>query len=256
MRKNTTHRLLAAGLLAFTSALPLNIAMAQDEAPQTEEAPAIEWSGRINFGGFLTDGNTNKKAVSLDGRTEARTEKNRYRAGAEMNYAKDEGEETENEYLIYGEYDHFINDKLYAGTRVSYRSDDIADLDRRIKVGPYVGYQFYESDPLNLSTRVGLDYINEEFANGESEDSAALSWGVDYDQKFIEDTIQIFYKHDLSVPTDEVDGFLYDGETGVRFPIAKVLVGSAQIDFDWDNAPEAGVKEEDVKYSLKLGYEF
>ena len=55
---------------------------------------------------------------------------------------------------------------------------------------------------------------------------------------------------------DDTEGFLYDGETGVRFPIAKIMTGSAQVDFDWDNDPAPGVKENDTKYSLKLGYEF
>ena len=235
-------------------------AFAQDEktAPETEQAApeGLKWSGRINFGGFITDGNSNKKAVVTDGFTKARDEKNRYKVGGEIRYAEDEGEETEDEYMVYGEYDRFLNEKLFAGGRISYESDDIADLDRRIKVGPYVGYQYYESDPLNLSTRIGIDYINDEYENGDSEDSAAVSWGLDYDQKFIDDTIQLFYKHDVSVPMDDTEGFLYDGETGVRFPIAKVLTGSAQIDFDWDNDPAPGVKKDDTTYSLKIGYEF
>jgi len=251
--------LLTTSLCAALSLAHIPSAHAEDaEAPAaTEEIQTgLTWSGRINFGGFVTDGNTNKKAVVTDGFAKARDEKNRYKAGAEIRYAEDEGEETEDEYMIYGEYDRFLSEKMFAGGRISYEADDIADLDRRIKVGPYIGYQYYESDPLNLSTRIGLDYINDEYENGDSEDSAAVSWGVDYDQKFIDETIQLFYKHDVSVPLDDTEGFLYDGETGVRFPIAKVLTGSAQIDFDWDNAPAPGIKEDDTKYSLKLGYEF
>lgn len=214
------------------------------------------WSGRINFGGFVTDGNSQKKAVTFDGFAKARDKKNRYKAGGEIRYAEDEGEETEDEYMAYIEYDRFISEKLFAGARASYKVDDIADLDSRIKIGPYIGYQFHESDPLNLSTRLGIDFIADEFENGDSEETAAASWGLDYDQKFFTDAIQVFYKHDLSVPFDDTEGFLYDGETGIRFPVAKILTGSAQIDFDWDNAPAPGVQEDDTTYSLKIGYEF
>ncbi len=219
-------------------------------------AEPLDWSGRVNAGGFITDGNTNKKAVVLDGRGEARGEKNRYTAGAEVRYAEDEGVETEDQYMIYGEYDRFITDKWFTGGRASFESDDIADLDSRIKVGPYVGYQFHESDPLNLSTRVGLDYIADEFENGDSEEDIAASWGLNYDQKFFQDRVQAFYKHDVSVPLGDTNGFLYDGEAGVRFPIAEILTGTAQIDFDWDNDPAPGIEEGDTKYSLKLGYDF
>jgi len=219
-------------------------------------ADNLDWSGRANIGGFVTDGNTNKKALVVDGLAKARDEKNRYTAGAEVRYAEDEGVETEDEYMIYGEYDRFLTNKWFAGGRASFEADDIANLDRRIKVGPYMGYQFYESEPLNLSSRIGLDFINEEFENGSTEDDIAASWGVDYDQKFFDDAVQAFYKHDLSFPLDDTEGFLFDSEAGVRFPLAKVLTGTAQIDFDWDNDPAPGIKEDDTKYSLKLGYEF
>lgn len=222
----------------------------------TAIAEPLDWSGRINAGGFVTDGNTQKKAIILDGQAKARGEKNRYTVGAELRYAEDEGVETEDQYMIFGEYDRFITNKWFTGGRASFESDDIANLDSRIKVGPYVGYQFYESDPLNLSSRLGLDYINEEFSNGDSEDNIAASWGVDYDQKFFGDAVQAFYKHDLSLPLDDTEAFLFDSEAGVRFPLAKVLTGTAQIDFDWDNAPAPGIQEQDTKYSLKVGYEF
>ena len=236
-------------------AIPVTSTHAETE-DMSKSFAGYDWSGRVNFGGFITDGNSQKKAAVLDGLAKARDEKNRFTAGAELRYAEDEGEETEDEYKIYGEYDRFINDKMFAGARVSYEADDIANLDRRIKVGPYIGYQYFESDPLNLSTRLGLDYINEEFENGDTEDDIGATWGVDYDQKFIDETIQLFYKHDFSVPVDDTEAFLFDSEFGVRFPLAKVLTGTAQVDFDWDNAPAPGVKEDDTKYSVKLGYEF
>lgn len=254
MRNTLSALLCTTGTLTLLTLTSITPAIAADET-QTDTND-ITWSGRINFGGNVTDGNTNSKAAVLDGLAKARDTHNRYTAGAELRYAEDEGDETEDEYKIYGEYDRFLNEKLYAGTRVSYKSDDIADLDRRIKVGPYMGYQYFESEALNLSTRLGVDYINDKYENGNTEDSAAISWGLDYDQRIIDDTLQIFYKHDVSVPTDDTDGFLYDGEAGVRFPIAKILTGSAQVDFDWDNDPAPGIKENDTKYSLKLGYEF
>ena len=220
------------------------------------EDAMTDWSGRINLGGFVTDGNSNKKAVVADAKAQARDDHNRYTVGGEVRYAEDEGTETEDEYMLYAEYDRFIDDRWFAGIRASYESDDIADLDQRIKLGPYVGYQFYESDPLNLQTRLGLNYMSEEFESGDTEEDLAAVWGVDYDQKLIDDTIQVFYKHDFAVPFDNTDNFLLDMETGVRFPIAKVLTGTVQVDFDWDGEPAAGAEEKDTKYSIKLGYEF
>jgi len=241
--------------ITLTAALIAGTIMATPAVAQSEIA-GLDWSGRVNFGGFVTDGNTDKKAIVLDGQGKARGEKNRYTAGAEVRYAEDNGVETENEYMIFGEYDRFITDKWFTGGRMSFESDDIANLDSRFRVGPYVGYQFYESDPLNLSTRIGLDYIADEFSNGDSSEDIAATWGVKYDQRFFKDAVQAFYNHDLSTPVDDTSGFLFDSSAGIRFPIANVLTGTAQVDFDWDNDPADGIKEDDTKYSLKLGYEF
>lgn len=216
----------------------------------------VEWSGRANFGGFVTDGNSNKKALVLDGLLKARDKKNRYVAGGELRYAEDEGVETENEYTAYLEYDRFLSDKLYAGARVDYKVDDIADLAHRIKAGPHLGYQFFEGEALNLASRIGIDYIDEEYENGDTAQSAGANWGVDYDQKIFKEALQLFYKHDLSVPFDDTENFFFESESGVRFPVANILTGTAQIDFDWDNLPAPGKREEDVTYALKLGYEF
>jgi len=249
------HLLTTIAIGALMVSAPIN-AVHADDTVENANVENLKWDGRINFGGFLTDGNTSKKSIVLDGLTKARDDKNRYTLGAEIRYAKDEGTKTEDRYMAYAEYDRFINEKLYAGARLSYESDDIADLDSRIKVGPYVGYQYFESEELNLSTRLGLDFIATEFESGDKEENAAISWGVDYDQKVVEDTLQIFYKHDVSLPVDDTEAFLYNGEAGVRFPIAKILTGSAQVDFDWNNSPADGVQEDDTTYSLKLGYEF
>ncbi len=248
--KALSKTLVTSSLILLTTG---SFALAQDVVTPKK---GTEWSGRVNLGGFVTDGNTNKKALVVDGRTEARQKDNRYTFGGEFRFAEDNGETTEDEYEIYAQYDRFLTKQLFTGVRTEYESDDIDELDYRLSVGPFVGYQFYEKKTLNLSSRIGLEYITEEYANGDSEDETAFSWGVNYDQKIIDETLQLFYKHELSTPFDDTEGFLFDAETGVRFPIAKVLVGSAQVDFDWDNDPAPGVEEGDTKYSLKLGYEF
>ncbi len=45
-----------------------------------------------------------------------------------------------------------------------------------------------------------------------------------------------------------------ESESGIRMPVGKVLDASFQIDFDWDNDPTEGVRENDTTYGLKLGY--
>lgn len=219
---------------------------------------ATKWSGRINFGGSITDGNTKEKSSDLDGEVTARTDTNRYILTGEYHYEESSGTATEDEYALEGEYDHFFDKKFFSGVHLKYEQDEIAKLDSRITTGPFAGYQFYEQEDLNLSSRLGVDYMSEEYESGDQNEDAAFAWNVKYDQKIFQELLdlQVFYRHDVTLPVGDSDAFLFESKSGVRFPIAKVLTGTAQVDFDWDNDPAPGVRENDTKYSLKVGYAF
>ncbi len=99
-------------------------------------------------------------------------------------------------------------------------------------------------------------YLHEKFEDGSSEDSIAAEWQLAYDQKFWRKQLSVFHDHDLLVPTDETDDFLFESETGVKVPLKVGIVAKAAVEFDWDNKPEPGVKEDDTTYSLQVGYEW
>ncbi|MCD8571641.1 MAG: DUF481 domain-containing protein [Alphaproteobacteria bacterium] len=178
-----------------------------------------------------------KKAIAFDAEVKARVKKNRFTFTSDMNWASDEGEETENDRSISGEYDRFLTDKWFIGGRQSFKTDKIARLDIRSKSGLFGGYQFFEQDDLNLQAKLGPDYIHEKFENGDREDNIAAAWALDYDQKFFDGKLQLFHNHDLAVPMGEADAFLFESASGVRVPLGYGVVGSGEIQFDWDNAP-------------------
>lgn len=213
-----------------------------------------KWTGRVSAGGNVQDGNSRSKSVTADADIKARDEKNRFSFGGEANWAEDNGEKTDNDQQIYANYDRFITEKWFIGGRQSFEKDEFEELDLRSQTGLFAGYQFYEQDDLNLQVKAGPDYIYEEFENGQSESDLALSWALDYDQKFKDGALQLFHKHEISTPFAETDAFLLESETGARVPIGKRLDASAQIDFDWDNDPTDGVREDDTTYAVKLGY--
>lgn len=225
----------------------------QDEA---EDPSAYKWSGRINLGGNLQDGNSNKKSVAFDTDIKARNAKNRFTFGSDVNWASDEGEETENDQSVEGEYNRFLTDKWFVGIGQDFEIDKISALDLRSRSGVFGGYQFFERDDLNLQAELGSDYIYEKFDSGDREENIAAAWALDYDQKLLSEKLQVFHKHDLAVPFDESDAFLFESESGLRVPLGFGVVGTGQVDFDWDNAPAEDVREEDTTYSLKLGYEW
>lgn len=232
------------------------VASTEPAAGDPTDPKKYVWSGRVNLGASLDDGNNQKKAVTGDFEVKARNAKNRWITGGEANFANDEGEETENDQSIFGEYNRFVSEKWFVGARQDFEVDKIALLDLRSKTGAFAGYQFYEQEDLNLKVRFGPNYIYEDFENGDTEEDIAMAWGLNYDQTFWDDAFTLFHDHSIDAPFDPIDAFIFESSTGIRVPVAKNLTGTAQVDFDWDNDPAAGVREEDTSYSLKLGYEW
>lgn len=219
------------------------------------------WSGRANLGATLQDGNSNEKTINADAEVQAEWmdgDKPKHRATIKADYDREEdnGTKTEDNRSVEGLYDYFFAPKWFLDVNAKYEEDEISDLDHRITTGFGLGYQPYKQDDLNLQFILGPSYLREEFANGDTEDSAAIREATEYDQKFWDDLIQLFHEHELLVPTDDTDAFVFESESGVRVPLRKGLVATAEVEYDWDNAPAPGVEEDDTTYALKLGYEW
>lgn len=235
------------------------------EAAKPTETPKVEektvepkvFSGRVNFGASLQTGNTESEAINLDGTLKARwSDKHRSTLKAEMNLEEDDGDTTEDNRKIAATHDYYFARKWFIDTGLSFEQDDLDELDLRSVASLGLGHQPFEQDDLNLKYVLGPSYLREDFENGDVENSIAGRWALDYDQKIWQGILQLFHEHEFLVPADDTEDFLIDSKTGVRVPLKAGLVGTAEVDFEWDNKPEPGVKEDDTEYSVKIGYEW
>ncbi|MDP7143479.1 MAG: DUF481 domain-containing protein [Alphaproteobacteria bacterium] len=214
------------------------------------------FSGNVNFGASLQNGNSDKSSVNLDSTTKARWDDHRFLLGLEYNWAEDESEVTvDNRSLDLG-YDYFYTDQWFVNMNAGLHQDDVEQLDLRSTVGVGIGHQAYESDDLNLKYILGPSYLRNDYENADTESSLAANWNFDYDQKFFDGYLKLFHKHKVFSPTDDWKAYLLETSTGARIPLLKGIVGTAQVDYDRDNDPAAGTNENDTLYSLKLGYEW
>lgn len=251
------------------AAVSARITPPEDSAAETVPAPSLQtkaddkeslwgadWSGRANFGAGLQGGNSEKKNLNADANLKAKWETLRARLDAEFNHEKDEGTITVDNRAAKGALDFFMSEDWFINTNLGFKQDEISNIDLRTTAGAGLGHQAYESDGLNLQYILGAAYLRDKYDNGDSEDDIAGTWALDYDQKFFEDYVQVFHNHELFVPIDTTDAFLLETSTGLRVPLKKGLIGTAEMQFDWDNDPAPGATEEDTIYSLKIGYEW
>lgn len=243
----------------ITPAAPITEQAAAAEEEMTEEkwfgllSPDIKQSGEINAGGQLKRGNSEKDTLNLDAKWTLRRPKDRMIIYGEYNRSEEAGEVTEDDQQLRFTYDYFLSEKWFLEGDLKFEKDDVAELDLRTIFGVGLGYQFYERDDLNLQVLGGVNYQNEEFANGSGVDSLGLHWGLKYDQKIWKD-LKVYHEHDLTTPFEDLGAFLFESKTGLKMPLIANIIGSAEVEYDHNAEPAPGAKKDDTIYRFKIGY--
>lgn len=214
----------------------------------------IRWSGNINAGAALTNGNSETKQLRFDAETIARALRQRYTVGGVFNRAEDRGRDTLFNSRAYAKYDYFFSRKWYAYSNATLENDRFRDLRLRSTVGAGSGYQLYETPNLNLSLEGGLNYVNEDFYEAEDDGYPGVRWAIKYDQLFFKGKTRFFHEHEVLVGLKEVNQTLVFSKTGFRFPLVFDFNATAQLNYNWDSTPAEGRENEDSTLLFTLGY--
>ncbi len=212
------------------------------------------WSGNINLGGAITQGNTDTSVVRADGEAIARTKYNRFTVGGVVNRAKSNDVDTEYNSRGYVKYDKFLNKKWYLYTNLTLENDRFRDINLRSATGGGSGYQLFEQDDLNLAIEGGLVYIKVDYEMANDESYASGRWALRYDQKPMSGDVQFFHQHEILFGLEKTANTLVFSKTGLRVPIAKNLNASSQINLDYNSNPAENRKKMDKTLLFSLGY--
>lgn len=216
-----------------------------------------KWSGNINLGGELKDGNSDGRNIIIDAETTANwRDVHRLTLGADYEWEKENDIKVTDEQQANAIYDFFFADPWFWNNALMWEQDKVTDLDRRVQATTGLGYQFYDTDDLSLEATFGPGYQNEKFTNQDAEDSMTVNWTLGYEQSFRQDLFRLYHDQDITAPTDDFSAWLLESETGVRIPLKMGIVASGEIEFDWTNDPAISEEEDDTTYALKLGYEW
>jgi len=236
---------------------PVVLNLSEIKEINPEEVPPVRISARANVGITVENGNTDAENYNLDGEFTARTVKSRYRAGGEWNNEKTDDVDTVKNWLGYADYRYYLTPKWFLFANTLFENDEFADLDLRTTLGGGAGYQVFESDTLNLSFELGAAYIDQNFIVAEDTSFAAAQWGVEYDQYFFNDFIQLFHRNFGYWSFDDSDDWLIKTRQGIRHPIYKGFTATLQYNYDFDNQPSPDAKTDwDWKLLFLLGYQF
>lgn len=221
-----------------------------------QKGEGYKFTGIVNFAFERERGNTDQDEIDWDGNVTLRGKNDRLRGFGEYEKDVNNNSTTKKKWKLEGSYNYFLTPKWYTGGFARLEHDKFADLDLRTSVGPLVGYQWFESKDLNLSTSSGISYVDEDFIVDEDDDYVALPWGIDFDMMLWRDIAQVYHKQIGFWNLESTSDLVWDTWTGLRFPMVLGLVATTELKLEYDSGAANDAKEWDTTYTLKLGYQW
>lgn len=217
-------------------------------------------SGRVNFSVKTERGNGDEGYIDFDADVTYRRKVDRFRITGELendskvNDITGETKTTKDKWLLNGSYNYFLNQKTYLGASASFEHDPLADLNLRTTAGPSVGYQFFESKPLNLKAEVGMMLVKEDYRNSENTRHLHPAWHIDFDKYIIEKRLQFYHEQYGVMNLDNEEQWFFKCWTGLRLPLGRGIQVSAEYKLDYNNQPVNNNDSTESTFRMKLGY--
>jgi hypothetical protein len=169
---------------------------------------------------------------------------------------RDKDQATDDNWKISTRYHRFIDKKLFWGGVLSADADDKAERELRLVAGPLVGYQFFESRPMNLRVELGLTRVHEEFKNESDNNYTAGGWAINFDKYLFDEFMQFYHRQNGLVSFEDYNDIIWDTWTGFRFPLVYGFVASTELQTEYDGDAAENADDLDTTFLLKLGYEW
>ncbi len=224
--------------------------------PEGGEKRGEKFAGRVNLFVRSERGNTDSDDVGIDVDMTYRRKAHRLRLFGELEVDRKDGEKTKDSWMLSTTYNSFVTKKLFFTGALKFEHDEFANLDLRTSVGPYVGYQFYESSPLNLSAEIGVVLVNENYITESDNIYWGPGWRISFDYYVFSDLLQLYHEQSGFLNARNTEKWLWKSWTGLRVPLFGGVIGSVEARFDFDSEPSEDTDSTQATYRLKLGYKW
>lgn len=223
--------------------------------------PPVKWTGAITASGLITRGNSHTDNLGIAIDAVRRAEADRMTVGAGYLYGRqrdnDSGDQetTTDNWFVFGKYDYFFNDKLYAFASGRVERDRIAFLDLRLSPAAGLGYQWVEKADFNFFTEAGLGWVYEDFSNAGSDEYFAARLAYHLDKKF-NDKVTLFHNLEYVPSLEDADEFNINADAGIRATLTEKMFAEFKFEWKHDSEPAPGAHKNDLRYILGVGWSF
>ncbi|CCO25488.1 DUF481 domain-containing protein [Maridesulfovibrio hydrothermalis] len=214
------------------------------------------FTGKLQAGWNRSEGNTRKENISAAFDLSYRIGRDRFNGQGNHYWGTSKGQRSGYNWMLDGEYNRFLNEKLYFSGSGGMKQDQFQDLNMRSVIGTGLGYQFFSSRNLSLSVEAGPAYVWEEYSSRNDRTFLAGRWAIDFGWWIFPEYLKLFHTQTGLISSSDSDNWLWQSKSGVQFPIVKNFFGSFQYNYDWTNDPVPGKRKVDSRMMFNLGYSF
>lgn len=212
-----------------------------------------DWSYEAALEGSGKSGNTERSSLGARLKAELKGPEDQLQFYLRGSYAKEDGEETDDEILGGIDFERIFRQYHSWYSRIELERDDIENIELRTTAAAGYGYYFLKKSYHELRTRLGLSYRHESFDNGGSDSNIGLDLGLHYRYRFSSE-LQLVTDITYTPSIEDFADYLLHHESSLESPIGLSKFWKLQlgISHQYDSKPAPGTEKLDTTYFSRL----
>lgn len=220
------------------------------------------WSGKGELGGFRASGNSSETGLTA---ALALTRKGidwRHKLKGRADYRRSNGATSREQYFASYEPNFKLSDRLFLYGLAQYERDRFQGFSARYAVSGGVGYQFIDSEDMQLSAKIGPAYRVTDLVTGESDSRIAGLVGLDFDWNVTE-SLKLTHDTNAVAETGGSATVIVDSRntsvnlvTGLNAKVSDRVSARFSYAIEYDSDPPAGAVKTDTLSRMTLIYDF
>ncbi|ROS01279.1 putative salt-induced outer membrane protein YdiY [Sinobacterium caligoides] len=215
------------------------------------------YTGFIRLSAESSHGNKEELDVNVSAEESIRLVDTRHIISGEYRIETDDEEQTDKRQLLSYQYNKFLTPVWFLSANTSVSSDDFKDIESRYVAGVGFGYQFWETEFVELSMEAGINYLRETYHIAEEDrNRPAFRWATNY-HWYLQGRDKgpdLFYKHEYFVSMLDSSDWEVSAYGGVSYPISDRLSAFVSLQLDYDGQPPATKEAGDRIWLLGVDY--
>lgn len=219
------------------------------------------WSGAVTATALATRGNSDSESFKLSFDAVRKGDNNTLTVGAGYAYGQTEdrntGEETKttDSWFAQAKVDHALSERLYDYALLRLEADYVADLDLRAAPGVGLGYRWINRPDAHFNTEVGVTWVYEMYSNDGNNEHTAIRFAYHFDKK-LNDKVSLVHNVEYLPNVADPADFNLNADAGIRAMLTQSMFAEFKAEWRHDATPAPGADENDVRYTVGVGWKF